>query len=191
MAGRSFWRGERSGKVAGSGLQILSDYPIVAIRRQAFPEAACAGYDCLANKGIVMALLHREQTGYGQVVEANMVDGSAHLATMPRLATKRPVWSGPRGTNSLDGGAPYYDTYETKDGKYMAVGALEPQFYAALLKGLGLREADLGGKRDDRATWPKQRNLFTKIFKSKTRDEWEYIFDGTDACCTYPGYSTE
>lgn len=71
--------------------------------------------------GIVLALLQRERSGRGQVVEANMVDGSAYLASMPRFATKFPVWSGPRGTNLLDGGSPYYDTYETKDGGYMAV----------------------------------------------------------------------
>jgi alpha-methylacyl-CoA racemase len=70
--------------------------------------------------GILMALLGRERTGRGQVVEANMVDGSAYLASMPRLCMKTPMWNGPRGTNTLDGGCPYYDTYETKDGKYMA-----------------------------------------------------------------------
>ncbi|KAK3707771.1 hypothetical protein LTR37_011948 [Vermiconidia calcicola] len=134
--------------------------------------------------GIALALIHRERHGYGQIVEANMVDGSAFMATMPRLATKYPVWSGPRGTNQLDGGCPYYDTYETKDGKYMAVGALEPQFYAELLKGLEIDEESLGGNRSDKSTWKKQEELFTAKFKSKTRAEWEDVFDGTDACCT-------
>ena len=143
-----------------------------------------AGGGAVCFLGIVLALLHRERTGYGQVVEANMVDGSAFMASMPRLATKFPVWSQPRGTNQLDGGCPYYDTYETKDGKYMAVGALEPQFYAALLKGLEISESSFGGNRMDKKTWPKQEQLFTAKFKSKTRAEWESIFDGTDACCT-------
>lgn len=134
--------------------------------------------------GILLALMQRQRSGMGQVVEANMVDGSSYVNSMPRFAQSGPMWSRPRGQNTLDGGCPYYDTYETKDGRYMAVGALEPQFYAALLKGLGILEADLGGKRDDRATWPKQRELFTQTFRSKSRDEWEAIFDGTDACCT-------
>lgn len=143
-----------------------------------------AGGGLVCFLGIVMALLHRYKTGLGQVVEANMVDGSSHLATMPRLATKKPVWSEARGTNQLDGGCPYYNTYETKDGKYMAVGALEPQFYAALLKGLEVDESAFGGDRNDKKTWHKQEEIFTAKFKSKTRAEWEQIFDGTDACCT-------
>ena len=143
-----------------------------------------AGGGAICFLGIVLALLHRERTGYGQVVEANMVDGSAHLATMPRLASKLPVWSGPRGTNQLDGGCPYYDTYETKDGQYMAVGALEPQFFAALLKGLEIDENSIGGNRLDKKTWKKQAEMYTAKFKSKTRAEWEKVFDGTDACCT-------
>lgn len=143
-----------------------------------------AGGGAICFLGIVLALLHREKAGYGQVVEANMADGSAHLATMPRLATKMPVWNAPRGTNQLDGGCPFYDTYETKDGLYMAVGALEPQFYAELMKGLELDESSIGGNRFDKSTWPKQAQMFTEKFKSKTRAEWENVFDGTDACCT-------
>jgi alpha-methylacyl-CoA racemase len=143
-----------------------------------------AGGGSICFLGIVLALLYREKTGYGQIVEANMVDGAAYLATMPRLATKLPVWSAERGTNQLDGGCPYYDTYETKDGKYMAVGALEPQFYAALLKGLEIDEKSVGGNRLDKSTWKKQAEMFTVKFKSKTRAEWESVFDGTDACCT-------
>lgn len=113
-----------------------------------------------------------------------MVDGSAHLATWIRLEMKGPRWAQPRGQNLLDGGSPFYDTYKTSDGKFMAVGALEPQFFAALLNGMGLASSDLPGDRNDPSTWPKLRDLFTKIFKSKTRQEWEKIFDGTDACCT-------
>lgn len=134
--------------------------------------------------GILLALLQRENTGIGQVVEANMVDGSASLGTMPRFNTKSSTWNRARGENLLDGGSPYYDTYETKDGKYMAVGALEPQFFAALLKGLDIAPSALLGVRDDRATWPAMADIFTKKFKSKDRAEWESIFDGTDACCT-------
>lgn len=142
-----------------------------------------AGGGAICFLGISLALLHRERTGLGQVVEANMVDGASFLATMPRLAMKGPAWNGPRGTNMLDGGCPYYDTYETKDGQYMSVGALEPQFFAALLKGLEIDEKSIGGNRLDKKTWEKQAKMFTEKFKSKTRAEWEQIFLGTDACC--------
>ncbi|OCK81002.1 CoA-transferase family III [Lepidopterella palustris CBS 459.81] len=143
-----------------------------------------AGGGAMCFIGILLALFAREKNGgRGQVVEANMVDGSAILATMPRLGMKRAIWSGERGTNVLDGGSPFYDTYETKDGKYMAVGAIEPQFYAALLKGLSVAPSSIPD-RDDKANWPALKDFFTYIFKTKTRDEWEKIFDGTDACCT-------
>ena len=143
-----------------------------------------AGGGLVCFLGIVLAVVHRERTGYGQVVEANMVDGSAYLATMPRFATKGPAWNAERGTNMLDGGAPYYNTYETKNGQYMAVGALEPQFFAALLKGLEIDESSIGGNRLDKKTWSKQEEMYTERFKTKTREEWSRIFDGTDACCT-------
>ncbi|KAK3075794.1 hypothetical protein LTR53_000619 [Teratosphaeriaceae sp. CCFEE 6253] len=143
-----------------------------------------AGGGAVCFMGILLALMQRERTGLGQVVEANMVDGSAFMASMPRLAAKTPTWGAERGTNMLDGGCPYYDTYETKDGKFMAVGALEPQFFAALLQGLGIDEAEIDGSRLDKGTWSAQRFLYTKKFKERTRAEWEGVFDGTDACCT-------
>ncbi|KAE8372535.1 CoA-transferase family III [Aspergillus bertholletiae] len=143
-----------------------------------------AGGGAMCFMGILLALMSRTRTGRGQVVEANMVDGSAYLAAMPRLNRQTPLWDGPRGENTLDGGSPYYDTYETKDeGKYFAVGALEPQFYAALLKGLGFGMDELPS-RADRGNWPALRAAFAKRFKEKTRAEWESIFDGTDACAT-------
>jgi alpha-methylacyl-CoA racemase len=143
-----------------------------------------AGGGAVCFLGILLALLARTTTGRGQVVEANMVDGSAFLASMPRLNLQTPLWSGPRGTNMLDGGSPFYDTYETKDaGKYFSVGALEPQFYAALIKGLGFAKGELPD-RDDRDNWPALREAFTRRFKEKTRAEWEAVFDGTDACAT-------
>lgn len=147
-----------------------------------------AGGGHVAFTGVLLALIHRSVSGKGQVVNANMVDGVSYLATFPRLLTKVPMWSGPRGTNTLDGGCPYYGTYETKDaGKYMSVGALEPQFYAALLKGLGFKPEELlpakNLQREDPRAWPYMRELFTQRFKTKTRKEWEAVFDGTDACC--------
>lgn len=144
-----------------------------------------AGGGATLFQGILMALLARDKAGgRGQVVEANMVDGSAYLATFPRFSMKTPLGDGPRGTNMLDTGCPYYDTYETQDGKYMAVGALEPQFYAELIRGLGLVGQGWEQRRHDRTCWAEMKALFEKVFRSRTRSEWEAIFDGTDACCT-------
>lgn len=143
-----------------------------------------AGGGAMCFLGILLAWISRQTTGKGQVIEANMVDGSAYLATMPRLATKTPFWGSPRGENVLDGGCPWYTTYETKDeGNYVAVGALEPKFYDMLLTGLGLNDADLP-PRDDKTQWPSIKEAFEAKFKQKTRKEWESVFDGMDACVT-------
>jgi len=143
-----------------------------------------AGGGATLFQGLLLALVERGKSGKGQVVEANMVDGSAYLTTFPRTLRRSPIWDCPRGENMLDGACPYYDTYETRDGKYMAVGALEPQFFAAFLKGLGLAGRGIENTRIDRETWPALGALFTKLFREKTRVEWEKIFDKTDACCT-------
>lgn len=143
-----------------------------------------AGGGAMCFIGILLALLSRLRTGHGQVVEANMVDGSAYLAAMPRLTRASPLWDLPRGQNFLDGGCPFYDTYETKDeGAFFAVGALEPKFYVALVRGLGFADDQLPS-RDDRDNWPALRRAFAGRFKEKTRGEWEAVFDGTDACAT-------
>ena len=145
-----------------------------------------AGGGMVAFVGVLLALIHRGVSGNGQVVEANMVDGVSYLGTFPRYALKIPLWNEERGTNTLDGGAPYYGCYECKDnGKYVSVGALEPQFYALLLKGLGLSAEDVcpnGIDRIDKRSWPYMRTVFESRFRQKTRKEWEDIFDGTDAC---------
>lgn len=143
-----------------------------------------AGGGATLFQGILLALLAREKNGKGQVVEANMVDGSSYLATFPRMLMKTMLWDRPRGENMLDSGCPWYDTYETEDGKHMAVGALEPQFFKLLIKGLGLEGKGIEKSRQDRATWPALKDTFTKLFLEKTRAEWEKVFDGTDACCT-------
>ncbi|KAK3378005.1 alpha-methylacyl-CoA racemase [Podospora didyma] len=135
-------------------------------------------------QGILLALAARERSGRGQVVEANMVDGVSYLATFPRFALKTPIGDQPRGENLLDTGCPYYDTYETQDGKFVAVGALEPQFSSILIKGMGLAGQGWDRKRYDRENWPEMRRVFEETFKTKTRAEWESVFDGTDACCT-------
>ncbi len=129
--------------------------------------------------GICAALVERATSGQGQVVDAAIVDGVASLLAMPLMFMAQGVWRDERGVNLLDGGVPWYDVYETADGKWMAVGALEPRFYAALLAGLGLAEAP---DRADPGNWPELRELFTARFKEKTRDEWAAAFAGSEAC---------
>ncbi|PWW78590.1 CoA-transferase family III [Tuber magnatum] len=136
--------------------------------------------------GILLALLDGKE---GRVVEANMVDGTAGLTSFARFEMAkgaRGAWGNIRGGNLLDGGAPFYDTFRTKDGKYMAVGALEQKFYEAFMDGL-FRGTGLHGRAPDRrdpANWPVLREWFGKRFLEKTREEWEGVFDGTDACVT-------
>jgi alpha-methylacyl-CoA racemase len=131
--------------------------------------------------GILAALVERAGSGLGQVVDTAMVDGSALLTSFIYGMRAAGSWQDKRGVNLLDGGAPFYDTYATADGEYMAVGALEPQFYAALLRGLGLADAGLPGQHD-RAGWPALRQRIAAAFASRTRAEWEQVFAGTDAC---------
>jgi alpha-methylacyl-CoA racemase len=131
--------------------------------------------------GILAALVERSVSGQGQVVDAAMVDGSALLTSFLYGMRAIGAWRDERGANLLDGGAPFYDTYETADGGYVAVGALEPQFYAALLDGLGLAGAGLPAQHD-RAGWPELRRRFTEAFASRTRDEWAAAFAAGDAC---------
>jgi alpha-methylacyl-CoA racemase len=131
--------------------------------------------------GVLAALVERQRSGLGQVIDAAMVDGSALLSSFIYGLRARGAWRDERGVNLLDGGAPFYDTYATSDGKYVAVGAIEPQFYAALLKGLELEGAELPAQLDP-SGWPVVREKFTEIFASRTRDDWTAVFDGTDAC---------
>jgi alpha-methylacyl-CoA racemase len=129
--------------------------------------------------GICAALVERATSGQGQVVDAAIVDGVASLLAMPLMFLAQDRWRDERGVNLLDGGVPWYDVYETADGKWMAVGALEPQFYAALLAGLGLTGVP---DRDDPRNWPELRALLSARFKDRTRDEWAATFAGSDAC---------
>lgn len=142
-----------------------------------------AGGGMLCALGIVLALVERNRSGKGQVVDAAMVDGAANLGTFLFGFHAAGYWSDERGTNLLDTAAPFYDTYETADGRYVAVGAIEPQFYAALLEGLGLAGEDLPHQMD-RSAWPDLKERFASLFRSKSRDQWSKIFDGTDACVT-------
>ncbi len=131
--------------------------------------------------GMVCALLAAGRTGEGQVVDAAMVDGAAALMTMVYMLRQAGVWRDERGTNLLDTGAHFYEVYQTADGGYLAVGAIEPQFYQALLVGLGLDGVELP-RQMDREHWPEMKARFAQIFATKTRDQWEEVFAGTDAC---------
>jgi alpha-methylacyl-CoA racemase len=133
--------------------------------------------------GILAALLERAGSGQGQVVDAAMVDGASSLVTMVYGMLGAGLWQDRRAANLLDGGAPFYDTYACRDGGHVAVGAIEPQFYAQLIDGLGLTGALPGGQLDVEH-WPEQRRLIAEVLASRTRDEWAAVFDGTDACLT-------
>jgi alpha-methylacyl-CoA racemase len=137
-----------------------------------------AGGGLMLAYGVLLALLERERTGEGRVIDAAMVDGAATLFAMFYHGVQTGSW-GPRGTNLLDTGAPMYDTYETADGKFLAVGALEPRFWAEMVSLMGLEDLPDTG---DRSQWPALRERLTEAFRSRTRAEWEAVFDGTDAC---------
>ena len=133
--------------------------------------------------GIVSALYERERSGRGQVIDAAMVDGVSILAQVMWGMKRNGSLKDEREAFMLDGGAPYYRTYETSDGQYMAVGSIEPQFFAQLVSGLGL-SADEVPNQFDLARYDEMRKIFTDRFASKTRAEWTQIFAGTDACVT-------
>jgi alpha-methylacyl-CoA racemase len=131
--------------------------------------------------GIACGIIEARSSGRGQVVDAAMVDGASLLSTMFHGLAAGGLWSEERGRNILDTGAPWYDAYQTKDDKYVAIGAIEPKFYAALIERLGLAAQPLP-QQYDRKRWPELRALFTTAFRAKTRDEWCAIFEGSDAC---------
>ena len=132
--------------------------------------------------GAVAALVHARATGEGQVVDAAIVDGTAVLTTMIHGMLGAGAWVDRRGVNLLDTGAPFYDVYRCADGQFVAVGALEEKFYAALLEGLGLAGDTEVPPREDPRRWPELRALFTDRFAARTRAEWWEVFRGTDAC---------
>ncbi len=131
--------------------------------------------------GIVCGILEAHRSGKGQVLDVAMVDGSAILMTMMWGLKQIGFWDEALGANVLDTGAPFYDTYETADGKFVSLGSLEPQFYAELVRRLGLADEGLPAQMD-RAGWDTLRDRFTELFKTKTRDEWDALLAGSDAC---------
>ena len=131
--------------------------------------------------GLLAGIIEAKSSGKGQVVDCAMIDGAASLMTMFYNMKAMGIWSAERDSNMLDGGAHFYDTYTCADGKWLAIGSIEPQFHAELVKGLGL-PADTFGMYMDRAKWPEFSQRIADVVKTKTRDEWMKAFDGTDAC---------
>jgi alpha-methylacyl-CoA racemase len=131
---------------------------------------------------MVCALLEAQRSGNGQVVDAAMVDGAACLMMMFHAFRAMGIWEDQRGSNLLDTGAYFYDVYETADGKYVSIGSLEPQFYAELLKHTGLEGDPDVPFQHDKTQWPRMKDRMKEVFKSKTRDEWCEIMEGTDIC---------
>jgi alpha-methylacyl-CoA racemase len=130
--------------------------------------------------GIVCALLEAKTSGIGQVIDASMVEGAAALMAMFFGALASGMHGEERGTNILDSGAPFYDVYETKDGRHVAVGPIEPQFFAVFREKLGLDAAF--GEQFETVKWAAQKERLSAIFRGKSREDWVQIFAGTDAC---------
>ncbi|HEY6738568.1 MAG TPA: CaiB/BaiF CoA-transferase family protein [Actinopolymorphaceae bacterium] len=137
------------------------------------------GGGMLAVVGVLAALFERERSGRGQVVDAAMTEGVALFTTFVRGLRATGAWSGPRGTNVLDGGAPFYRTYACADGRFVAVGAIEPEFYAVLVERLGLTDLP---PQWDRAAWGDVAERFAAVFASRPRDAWAELFDDPQAC---------
>ncbi|VFV27954.1 alpha-methylacyl-racemase [Lynx pardinus] len=158
----------RSGENPYAPLNLLADF---------------GGGGLICTLGILLALFQRTCSGKGQVIDASMVEGTAYLSSFLWKSQQVGLWERPRGQNMLDGGAPFYTTYRTADGGFMAVGAIEPQFYKLLIKGLGLKSHELPNQMS-MTDWPEMKRRFAEIFAKKTKEEWCQIFDGTDACVT-------
>lgn len=143
-----------------------------------------AGGGLMVAFGVVCAVFDARRSRAGQVIDASMVDGVASLTTLIYAMAAQGRWTmDAPGSNFCDGGSPYYNSYETADGRFVAVAATEPQFYVILVQMLGLNLAELP-ERDDPANWPGLKQTFAEVFGSRTRDEWMAVFEGTDACVT-------
>ena len=142
-----------------------------------------AGGSLYLAMGLLAALVEARQSGQGQVIDAAMVDGVASLMAMHLGYRQAGMWHIARGTNTVDGGAPYYTTYETRDGKFMAVGSVEKRFYKLMVEGIGLSLETLPDQ-DDQSRWDELRATIAACFRAKTRDEWAATFANSDACVT-------
>jgi alpha-methylacyl-CoA racemase len=132
--------------------------------------------------GMVSAILAARTTGRGQVIDAAMTDGAALLSAMFYSRGEHVDWQGPRGSNQLTGAAPFYDTYETADGQFIAVGSMEPQFFQLLLEKTGLTDHPAFGRQMNQADWPEGKTILTTLFKTRTRAAWCELMEGTDVC---------
>jgi alpha-methylacyl-CoA racemase len=132
--------------------------------------------------GVLAALMEARNSGKGQVVDAAMTDGSALLSSMIYGFRAAGEWTNRRGDNMLDGGAHFYGNFECADGKYIAVGAIEPQFYAELMERCGIEDTSLREHQRERALWPELKTKLATLFRSRRRDEWCTLLEGTDAC---------
>ena len=137
------------------------------------------GGGMLLGFGVACALLEARRSGKGQVVDAAMIDGAALLAAMFSGMLAAGTWTEERGANILDTGAPWYEVYETKDGKYVSIGSIEARFYQDLVDRLSLKDLP---PQHDRSRWPEMKAAFAKAFKAKTREQWCKVFEGSDAC---------
>jgi alpha-methylacyl-CoA racemase len=131
--------------------------------------------------GMVCALLEAQKSGKGQVVDAAMTDGSASLMAMCHSFAAQGMWSSERESNLLDGGAHFYGVYETSDGKFVSIGSIEPQFYALLVEMAGLDAGEFGNQNDVRR-WPELKRRLEEVFKTRSRDEWCELMEGSDVC---------
>jgi alpha-methylacyl-CoA racemase len=176
--------------VAGHDINYISIAGVLGATRRAgerpmFPLNLVGDYGgggMLLALGVLSAVLHARGSGHGQVVDAAMVEGASQLATLIHGLHAGGAWSDEPGTNMLDSGAHFYEVYETADGGYMSVGALEPQFYAELLRLLDLPAAEL--PQWDRSHWPEFKARLAEVFRARTRAEWTEIFEHADACVT-------
>lgn len=175
-------------KAAGHDINYISiNGPLAAIGREDGPVPPLnlvgdyAGGSHFLVMGMLAALLEAKSSGKGQVVDAAITDGCANLMTMFYSMTSIGGWQPRRASNMLDGAAHYYDVYETLDGKHVSVGAIEPQFYAELLQRMQL-DASAFADQHNQAAWPDMKAKLAAIFKTKTRDEWCEILEGSDAC---------
>jgi alpha-methylacyl-CoA racemase len=131
--------------------------------------------------GVVCGLLEARSSGKGQVVDAAMTDGAASLMSMFYGFKASGMWKDDKGVNMLDGGAHFYDTYETSDGKYVSIGSIEPQFYALLMEKTGINDPEFQAQMD-RDKWPSLKEKIARVIKTKTRDQWDKLMEGTDVC---------
>jgi alpha-methylacyl-CoA racemase len=169
----ALWSMGRADEVPAPPLNLVGDY---------------GGGGMMLAFGVTAALLEARRSGFGQVVDAAMVDGTASMMHLVYGFHQQGTWTEQRGANALDSGAHFYEVYETSDGQFVSVGAIEPEFYAQLLEGLELDPAELPSQFD-RAQWPAIKERFRAIFKTRTRDAWCEVFDARDAC-VWPLLST-